>query len=725
MNPRDAGLTEGEYARITDRLGREPNELELRLLGVMASEHCSYKSTRRLLRLFPNQGPAVVQGPGENSGVVDLGEGWGLAFKVESHNHPCAVSPVQGAATGVGGIIRDILAVGARPVASLDGLFLGEDDSLRTSRLIDGVVEGIGSYGNAVGVPTVGGKTLYDPAYRDNPLVNAFCAGLLRLDRIVSSRTARPGMLAVLLGARTGRDGIAGASFASRQLDEDSEASRPQIQIGDPFEEKRLIEACLEILERDLIASMQDMGAAGILSSSSEIAHKSGCGIRIDCEAIPLRAEDMEPWEIFLSESQERMLLVVPPENLEAVRALARRHELECVPIGEIEAGGRYRVLKEGRPLADLPVDLLGEAPEAEREEAEADRRERWAFDAEALEPRDPGTDILSLLASPSLADKRGIWERYDSQVGNRTAQGPGAPVSVLWIRENGRMVAMSMEALPHLCDLDPRNGAAEAMARSLRALWVCGAVPLGMTNCLNFPSPEDPRQYRVLADCVRGLAFACRELECPVVSGNVSLYNESPAGPILPTPLVVSVGRIERPEGWVRSGRWRPGDRIVLAGTPAASLAGGAWQRTLLGVCAGRPLPLSPEAERDFRARALEAAKRELPASARPLAGGGLALALAREAIASGVGAQVALEQPTRSEVALFGEGGPRAIYAVSPDRLVPFLQLFRGFPTALIGTAGGDSLRVGGAFGDRSLSFDLPLEALSRAFREGGGRS
>jgi phosphoribosylformylglycinamidine synthase len=723
MTPREAGLTEGEYRGLTDRLGREPNELELRLSGVMASEHCSYKSTRRLLRLFPTRGEAVVQGPGENSGVVDLGGGWGLAFKAESHNHPCAVSPVQGAATGVGGIIRDILAVGARPVASMDGLFFGGDDSRRTARLADGTIEGVGSYGNAVGVPTIGGKTLYDRAYRDNPLLNAFCAGILPLHRIVSSKTAKPGMAAVLLGARTGRDGIAGAAFASRELDENSDASRPQIQIGDPFEEKLLIEACLELLSDGTIESMQDMGAAGILSSSSEIAHKSRCGIRIDCEAIPLRETDMAPWEIFLSESQERMLLIAVPEKVEAVFVAAERYGLDCAVIGEIEAGDRYRVCSNGEILADLPVDVLGEWPEIDRVEGEIDLSPRWAFDPESVGPRDPAKTVLSLLSDPSLADKTRIHQRYDSQVGNRTVMGPGSPVSVLWLRETGALAAMAMEALPHLCWLDPERGAEETLARALRALWVCGAVPLGMTNCLNFPSPEVPEQYRVLADCVRGLARACGELDCPVVSGNVSLYNESPSGPILPTPLVVTVGRIDGPEGLLRSGTWSEGDRIMTVGSPTGSLAGSAWQRKFQENVSGRPLPFSAEAERDFRVRALETARRGLASSARPLAGGGLALALAREAIASRIGAEVAFEGPVRSEAALFGEGGPRALYSVPVDKLVPFQALFRGYPVRELGTVGGGTLRIEAACGDRRVFLCISLPELIRAYRGGEG--
>ncbi|MDD7648087.1 phosphoribosylformylglycinamidine synthase subunit PurL, partial [Cloacibacillus porcorum] len=414
MGFREVGLSESEYKRIIELLGREPNDLELELIGVMWSEHCSYKSTRPLLRTFPSKGKYVLQGQGENAGVVDMGEGWGFAFKVESHNHPSAVAPFQGAATGVGGIIRDIIAMGARPSVSMDGLFFGDASLQKTRNLAKGIVEGIGSYGNAVGVPIVGGKTFYSPCYNDNPLVNAFSAGFVRLDKMASSQTAKPGDYAVLLGSKTGRDGIAGASFASRELDEDSKASKPQIQIGDPFEEKLLIECCMDLLDKKLIASMQDMGAAGILSSSSEIAHKSGCGIDIQVEKIPLREADMLPWEIFLSESQERMLLIVEEEKLEPVFAMAKHYGLDCAIVGEMTDSKRYRVYKNGVLEAELPTSILGDTPEILWPAAEPkDLPARQAIELSKLASADPAKDLLEMLSCPNGHRKDAIWEQY------------------------------------------------------------------------------------------------------------------------------------------------------------------------------------------------------------------------------------------------------------------------------------------------------------------------
>ena len=468
MGFREVGLSESEYKRIQELLGREPNDLELELIGVMWSEHCSYKSTRPLLRTFPSKGKYVLQGQGENAGVVDMGEGWGFAFKVESHNHPSAVAPFQGAATGVGGIIRDIIAMGARPSVSMDGLFFGDASLRKTQNLAKGIVEGIGSYGNSVGVPTVGGKTFYSPCYNDNPLVNAFSAGFVRLDKMASSQTAKPGDMAVLLGSKTGRDGIAGASFASRELDEDARASKPQIQIGDPFEEKLLIECCMDLLDKKLIASMQDMGAAGILSSSSEIAHKSGCGIDIQVEKIPLREADMLPWEIFLSESQERMLLIVEEEKLAPVFDMAKHYGLDCAIVGVMTDSKRYRVYKNGVLEADLPTSILGDTPEIYwPSEEPKDLPERQALDLSTLKCGDAGQELLSMLSCPNGRRKNAIWEQYDSMVQLHTIAGPGEPAAIVEVPETERACVLTMEAEPYKCWTDPYTGAAEAMALS------------------------------------------------------------------------------------------------------------------------------------------------------------------------------------------------------------------------------------------------------------------
>ncbi|GHV53486.1 phosphoribosylformylglycinamidine synthase subunit PurL [Synergistales bacterium] len=696
---RAAGLSDAEYEKVKELLGRTPNELETYLIGVMWSEHCSYKSTRGLLSGFPQSGRYVTQGPGENAGVVDCGSGWGLAFKVESHNHPSAVAPYQGAATGVGGIIRDILAMGARPAASMDGLFFGPPDAGRSAVLAEGIVDGIAGYGNAVGVPTVGGKTFYDPCFEGNPLVNAFNCGFVRLDSVVSSKTAKPGHIAVLLGSKTGRDGIAGASFASKELDENSKESRPQIQIGDPFEEKLLIDCCLELKEKNLIPSMQDMGAAGILSSSSELAHKSGVGIEIFCEKIPLR-EEMIPWEIFLSESQERMLLIVEPEKFAGVKAVADRFALECAAVGNIVEGDRYRVFKNGELIADLPHSILGDTPLIDWPSAEpGDMAERRA-EPSGMISADIAKDLLALVGSIHGRNRNEIWEQYDCQVQLRTVEGPGGQLSVIEVPGSGALVALAMEGEPWKCRTDPFTGAAETMAQSLRVLAVSGAEALGMTNCLNFPSPENPEHYYELSECVKGLAAVCRDLGCPVVSGNVSLYNETPRGGIYPTPLVVTAGLIPGADSFVRRGAASEGDFIFLAGPMAAKLGASRWQM----VCGGASEPrgvtcaYNPEIERKFIERAISSARKGLARGARVTAGGGLAVALAKEAAASGVGMRIDINFKDDAEMTkiLFGEGGPRAVYFVRPDDRGAFLSLWDRFPITQIGRAGGKYLRI-----------------------------
>lgn len=697
------GIKKEEFAAAEAALGREPNECELRILGVMWSEHCSYKSTKHLLKHFPTRGPKVVLGPGENAGIVDLGDGLGAAFKAESHNHPSAVAPYQGAATGVGGIIRDILALGARPVASMDGLFFGDPEHPRTGHLSAGIVKGVGDYGNAVGVPTVGGKTAYDPCYNENPLLNAFCIGLVELDMIVSSQTARPGQLVVLLGSKTGRDGIAGAAFASVELSEDAKESRPSIQIGDPFAEKMLIEACLELKEKNLIVSMQDMGAAGITSSSSEVAAKSGVGMKLHFDRVPLRAADMEPWEIALSESQERMLLIVEPGNMDEVSSVARKWELDCAVIGETEEGDDYSIFFHGEKVASLPATLIGDGcpPIHWPAEKPADFETRWDFDLDGLPvPGDWNTALLTLLGNPSMAPKHWIFEQYDSMVQLNTVMGPGHPVSVLRIKGRESLIALVLDADPWKCGLDPFGGGAETVARTVRTLSVAGAESLGLTDCLNFPSPEVPGQYWALEECIKGMAAACEALCCPVVSGNVSLYNETKSGAILPTPVVGTVGLIPSSGDFLPSGAWEEGDVLFLVGPCNPSLAGSGYIRSLGLPLRGRPLVFSGEAERDFSERAVRTARKKAARSGRALTGGGLAAALAKDAAESGSGARIALGVPTRKDVVLFGEGGARALYSVPMSRVPLFKTIWSGYPCLELGRAGGDILSVEGAF-------------------------
>lgn len=714
MDFRRVGLNENEFKRIADTLGREPNELELELIGVMWSEHCSYKSTRPLLRTFPFQGKYVLQGQGENAGVVDVGEGWGFAFKVESHNHPSAVAPYQGAATGVGGIIRDIIAMGARPSVSMDGLFFGDPKLAKTQNLSKGIVEGIGGYGNAVGVPIVGGKTFYSPCYNDNPLVNAFSAGFVRLDKMASSKTAKPGDFAVLLGSKTGRDGIAGASFASRELDENAQASKPQIQIGDPFEEKLLIECCIDLLEKKLIASMQDMGAAGILSSSSEIAHKSGCGIDIRVGKIPLREKNMKPWEIFLSESQERMLLIVEESQLDGVFALARHYDIDCAIIGDITDSMRYRVYDGKELIADLPTGILGDAPEVYwSSSTPVDLPERQRLETSTLKTDDYGKELLNLIAEPCGHSKHQIWEQYDSMVQLHTIVGPGYPATVVEVPDTRRACVLTMEAEPWKVWTDPYSGACETMARSLRGLWLSGADAMGMTNCLNFASPEHPEKFFELEQALKGLADTCVALDCPVVSGNVSLYNETVSGRIYPTPLVVTAGLLTDRDQLLRAGRTKTGDSIYLVGAVEGSLGASRYQTQKNGKPLGKTTELNVESEKSFRVRALRTAREAMAGSGRVVAGGGLAVTLANEVITSGVGISIDLDSGQPLESLLFSEGGARALYSVPKAKEEEFSALWDGFPCRKIGVAGGCDFVWKNAF-------HVPVAKLTQAFEE-----
>lgn len=715
MDYKSAGLSDSEYRRINELLGREPNSLETQLIGVMWSEHCSYKSTKRLLRTFPSKGKYVLQGQGENAGVVDMGEGWGFAFKVESHNHPSAVAPFQGAATGVGGIIRDIIAMGARPAVSMDGLFFGDPALKKTETLSKGIVEGIGAYGNAVGVPIVGGKTFYSPCYTDNPLVNAFSAGFVRLDKMASSQTAKKGDLAVLLGSKTGRDGIAGASFASRELDEDSKASKPQIQIGDPFEEKLLIECCTDLLDKDLIASMQDMGAAGILSSSSEIAHKSGCGIDINVEKIPLRESGMEPREIFLSESQERMLLIVEADKLDPVFEMAAHYGLDCAVVGTMTETGRYKVYDKGRLIADLPTSILGDAPEVVwPSEVPENMEQRSHQDDRNLGSDDPQKDLLAMISCHNGKSKHRIWEQYDSMVQLHTIEGPGSPVAAVEVPETQRACLLAMEAEPNKCWTDPFTGASETMALSLRGLWIAGAEILGMTNCLNFASPEAPEKFYELEQCVKGLAETCKELDCPVVSGNVSLYNETASGQIYPTPLVVTAGLLKDRRSRLASGGSKPGDSLYITGDICGSLGASRYQVMKQGSPIGKTVEPNYEKERAFRTRALATAVSGNASSGRAVAGGGLATALANEVMASGCGLSVKTDSTDSPEKLLFSEGGARAIYSVPAEKEKDFERIWEGFPCLKAGTYGGTEFEWKEIF-----SIDLPI--LKKAFLEG----
>ncbi len=696
---RQLGLTDAEFELIVEKLGREPNEVELAVFSLMWSEHCAYKHSKLLLRTLPTEGPAVVMGPGENAGAVDVGGGLAVAFKVESHNHPSAVEPFQGAATGVGGILRDVFAIGARPIATLDSLRFGELDSGRSRYLLDRAVAGIGHYGNSIGVATVGGEIYFEEPYESNCLVNAMCLGIAPRERLVRSAAAGAGNHLVLLGALTGRDGIGGASvLASAELAED-EDKRPSVQIGDPFEEKKLLECCLELLDRGLLESLQDLGAAGLSSSSSEMASKGGVGVDIDVDRVPLREPGMEPFEVMVSESQERMLCVVEPAKLDEVRAVCDRWEVRATAIGAVTDTRHVRVLSGDELVGDMPVEAL--VDDCPLYELEPDRPDEPVYPA----PRrrlDTGAapvdqTLLALLRSPNVASKRWAFEQYDALVGSRTAQRPeAADAAVLALAHDGGDggIAVSIDGNGRRVACDPYIGTVEAVLECARNLACTGAEPLGLTNCLNFGNPEKPHIAWQLSESVRGLGDACRALGVPVVGGNVSLYNEGPDGPIYPTPVVGMVGWLPDPAAAPAAGFAREGDHIALLGASHPSLLGSVLEK-LSGELASSLPPVDLAAQAAALATVREVVRAAGLSSAHDVADGGLAVALAECCIAGGVGARVELEaaDPLTS---LFGEGPGGVVISGTPDAIERARSVAGELPVRHLGEVGGDALEI-----------------------------
>ncbi len=685
---RQLGLTDFEYELIVERLGREPGDVELAMLSLMWSEHCAYKHSRKLLRRLPTEGPHVLMGPGENAGVVDVGGGLALAFKVESHNHPSAVEPFQGAATGVGGILRDVFAVGARPIAVLDSLRFGEPEPSERSRyLLEHAVAGIGRYGNSIGVPTVGGEIYFESAYEQNCLINAMCLGLAPRDRLIRSAAAGPGNVVMLLGALTGRDGIGGASvLASAELGEGDETKRPSVQIGDPFSEKKLLECCLELLDRGLLSSLQDLGAAGLTSSASEMASKGEVGIDIDVCRVPLRERGMEAFEIMVSESQERMLCVVEPERVAEVMNVCERWEVPATPIGCVTEERRFRVLKRGTVVADLPVEVLvDDCPLYDLEPIQP-AIEIYAPPAAVLTGEEPADKtLLTLIGSANLASRRPVFEQYDSIVGSRTVRRPDEADAAVLRLPDGSALAVSIDGNGRRVACDPRRGAAEAVYECAANLACVGAEPLGLTNCLNFGNPEKPHTAWQLTEAVEGLAEACEALGIPVVGGNVSLYNEAPAGPIFPTPVVGIVGKLPDAGRAGRLGFLAEGDAIGLVGEFRPSPAGSELEK-LLGRPPHGPLPsVKAVAVRDAREAVRDGIRTGALHQAHDIAEGGLAVALAECCVAGGLGARVEFEGD------LFGEA-PGTGYVVSgPEETVARLG-------RIIGRVGGERLEIVG---------------------------
>ena len=704
---RELGLTDAEYEGICERLEREPNAVELAVFSLMWSEHCAYKHSRKLLRELPTEGPYLLMGPGENAGVVDVGDGLAVAFKVESHNHPSAVEPFQGAATGVGGILRDVFAVGARPIAVLDSLRFGELDSARSRYLFDWAVKGIGQYGNSVGVPTVGGDLYFEAAYEQNCLINAMCVGIAPLERLIRSAAAGRGNLVVLLGARTGRDGIGGASvLASAELSEEDASKRPSVQIGDPFEESKLIECCLELLEQGALASLQDLGAAGLSSSSSEMAAKGRVGIDLDVSRVPLREADMEPYEIMISESQERMLCVVEPERLDELLEVSERWDVRATPVGSVTDTRRLRVFDGDEPVADIPVTALVDGAPLYDLEPEPPSEPLYPNPPRRLAPGASAEETLfALLASPNVASKRFAFEQYDSIVGSRTARRPQeADAALLMLAQDGGggALAVSIDGNGRRVACEPYTGAAEAALECARNLACVGAEPLGLTNCLNFGNPEKPHIAWQLTRAVHGLRDACLALGVPVVGGNVSLYNEGAEGPIYPTPIVGMVGKLPDPAAAPRLGFAEEGHALALVGPFTPSLEGSELEKLRGGLARGLPrVDLQSQADALVRLRA--AVREERLATVHDISDGGLACALAECCIAGGLGARV---QPASSgEADLFGEGPGGVLIAGSAETV----EAVKG--ARVIGVVGGDALEIAGVL-------SIPVERLREVY-------
>jgi phosphoribosylformylglycinamidine synthase len=682
-------------------LGRAPTFTEIGIFSALWSEHCAYKHSRLLLDDFPTDGPRVLQGPGENAGVLRLKQGWAVAFKMESHNHPSAVEPYQGAATGVGGILRDVFTMGARPVAVLNSLRFGPLSEARNRYLFAGVVRGIGDYGNCVGIPTLGGEVEFAPSYSGNPLVNAMCVGLLREDDLIRAKASGVGNVLIAVGSRTGRDGIHGASFASEELSAASEARRPQVQVGDPFTEKLLLEASLELIASGHIVAIQDMGAAGVTSSSAEMAARGGVGVEIDVALLPTREPDMSPYEMLLSESQERMLVVALRDRVDAVRAIAAKWELDAVPIGRVTDDGMYRVTHGSLTVAEIPGErLIADCPvyEPEAEESDAARARRAQRPAAPDPPLEQA--LLALLDSPAIASKRWVYEQYDSTVQASTVIGPGGDAGVLRVPGTELAIAVATDCNRRYVLLDPREGGKAAVAEAARNVACTGARPLGITNCLNFGNPEKPDVFFQFREACRGMAEACRALGTPVTGGNVSFYNESPTGAVDPTPVIGMVGLLERSASAQQAYFVNPGDRIFLCGTTWGHLGGSAYWEHVLATVGGSPPPVDLEAEKRLIELLVSLADRSLAHSVHDLSDGGLAVALAECCVggaydAQSIGAAVDLHRAfdgLKHTEQLFSEDHGRALISAAPEHSEAVLGLATelGVHAVDIGTVG-----------------------------------
>lgn len=695
------GVSDSEYELICSFMGRLPNYTEIGVFSVMWSEHCAYKNSKPLLRRFPTSGPRVLMGPGEGAGIVDIGDNQAVVFKIESHNHPSAVEPYQGAATGVGGIIRDIFSMGARPVALLNSLRFGKLESERVKYLFEHVVSGIAGYGNCIGIPTVAGEVMFDNSYDGNPLVNAMCVGLIDHDKIQRGVAKGVGNPVFYVGPPTGRDGIHGATFASVELSEESEAKKTAVQVGDPFMEKLVMEACLELIDTGIVLGIQDMGAAGLTCSSAEMASKAGNGLELYLDQVPQREEGMTPYEMMLSESQERMLFVVEPKDEAQAMEIFERWGVICAKVGKVTDDGRLKLFHHGELVGDMPVQaLVDECPVYEKPSSvpayyiENENVDTLRYE----EVKDLGGALKKVLASPTVASKAWVYNQYDYMVRTSTAVRPGSDAAVITIDGTRKGLAMTTDCNGRYVYLDPEVGGKIAVSEAARNIVCSGAEPLAITDNLNFGSPEKPDIFWQMERAVDGMAEACRVLDTPVIGGNVSLYNENASGAIYPTPVVGMVGLLHDTDHITTQGFKQGGDVIFLLGDTKAELGGSEFQYAVHGVTEGRPPALDLNTEKTLLAGVLGAIQGGLVQSAHDLSEGGLAVALAESCISGSIGAQVSLSTELRSDVALFSESQSRILLSASQeqaDKLEAYLTE-RGVPVARIGSVGGESLVV-----------------------------
>ncbi len=698
------GLSKEEYQKIVHILGREPNYTELGVFSVMWSEHCSYKSSKNLLKLLPTEGPAVIQGPGENAGIVDIGNGLAAVFKMESHNHPSFIEPYQGAATGVGGILRDIFTMGARPVASLNSLRFGSFDHPRTPYLLGGVVAGIGGYGNCMGVPTVGGEVFFDESYDANILVNAFTLGIAKKKRIFRGKARGIGNPLIYVGAKTGRDGIHGATMASEAFSQKAEQRRPTVQVGDPFTEKLLLEACLELMEKDCLVGIQDMGAAGLTSSAAEMAARGGTGVELDLAFVPLREQGMSPYEILLSESQERMLLVAKKGSEDEVKQVFARWDLDAVVVGKVTKECLFRALLNAEEVVSIPVTALtteaplynrpGERPQSQDEAQKLDL-------AKVEEPNDLGQTLKLLLDSPNIASKEWVYRQYDYFVRSNTVVAPGSDAAVIRIKGTEKGLALTVDGNGRYCYLDPYVGGILAVAEAARNLACVGARPIGLSDCLNFGSPERPEVMWQFSQVIQGMRDGCIALKVPVVSGNVSFYNETDGVPIYPTPTVAMVGLLSRVARHVTPWFKSAGDLVVLLGRTREELGGSEYLKLVHGLVKGTPPWIDLKLERAVQECCLKAIERGIIRSAHDVSDGGLAVALAECCVGGpekSLGARIELREMMRGDALLFGESQSRIVVSLKENDLNRLKDIVtkEGVPMQVIGEVSGSRLVI-----------------------------